>query len=226
MTPRSDWSKPDFLQQRRLESGVRPEAKDHLPLPQLLLKGSVVGVVLCLFPLLLLPLLEMKQDRLEEEILALAPVEARVGDAQARLNAMAKKSELLNQQTNRIATQLVALRSGSALFEQMRLVTPQGVRFVSVKALPSKLVITGEAEGSDAFKRINALALNLDAQNEIRANGTTVVKATTRDNVLVDFTMQSLIDPSVRPTPERLRELGAEGLARRHEFLRVKGVLF
>ena len=226
MTPRSDWSKPDFLQQRRLESGLRPEAKDHFPLPQLLLKGSVVGVVLCLFPLLLLPLLEMKQGRLEEEILALAPVEARVGDAQARLNAMAKKSELLNQQTNRIATQLVALRSGSALFEQMRQVTPQGVRLVSVKAFPDKHLITGEAEGSDAFKRINALALNLDAQNEIRANGTTVVKATTRDNVLVDFTMQSLIDPSVRPTPERLRELGAEGLARRHEFLRVKGVLF
>jgi len=116
------------------------------------------------------------------------------------------------------------LRSGSALLEQMRQVTPQGVRLLSVAALPSKLIIKGEAEGSDAFERINALALNLEAQDELRVDGTSIVKATANDNGRVDFSLESVIDSTVGSTPERLRDLGAEGLARRYELLREQGI--
>ena len=137
---------------------------------------------------------------------------------------MATKRASLNQQINRIATQLVSVRSGSALLEQMRQVTPQGIRLVSVEALPSKLLILGEAEGTDAFERINALALNLESQDELLVNGTRVVKATASDDALIDFSLEARFDSSVRPTPKRLRELGSEGLARRHEFLRSTGV--
>ena len=76
---------------------------------------------------------------------------------------MAQKRQALNQQTNRIVAQLVALRSGSALLEQMRQVTPQGIRLLSVAALSSKLMIKGEAEGVDV-ERINAFVLNLEMQ--------------------------------------------------------------
>ena len=214
----------DWLRERRLELGLPQEPVVHQSLPRLLLKGGLLGLGLILAPFALLLFLENQQGRLEADVVELAPVEARVGDAEARLNTMAKQRAALNQQTNRIASQLVALRSGSALLQQMREVTPQGVRLLSVAALPSKLIIKGEAEGMDAFERINALALNLEAQAELRVDGTLIVKASANDTGLIDFSLESAIDPSVRATPERLRELGSEGLARRYELLKTRGI--
>ena len=214
----------DWLRERRLELGLPQEPVVHQSLPRLLLKGGLLGLGLILAPFALLLFLENQKGRLEADVVELAPVETRVGDAEARLNTMAKQRAALNQQTNRIASQLVALRSGSALLQQMREVTPQGVRLLSVAALPSKLIIKGEAEGTDAFERINALALNLEAQAELRVDGTLIVKASANDNGRVDFSLESAIDSSARATPERLRELGAEGLARRYELLKTRGI--
>ena len=215
---------PDWLKERRLELGLPAEAEVYGPQLTLLLKGALVGVVLALSPIALVVVLDAQQRRLDAQVLALAPVEARVGNAEARLQIMEKERGALEQQTKRIAAQLVALRSGSALLEQMREVTPQGVRLLSVVALPSKLIIKGEAEGADALERINALALNLEAQEELLGNGTSILKATANDKGLIDFSVESAIDPSVRSTPERLRELGSEGLARRYELLREQGI--
>ena len=215
---------PDWLKERRLELGLPAEAEAYQSQRDLLLKGALVGVVLVLSPMALVVVLDVQQRRLNSEVLQLAPVEARVGNAEARLKAMAKERGALEQQTKRIAAQLVALRSGSALLEQIREVTPQGVRLLSVAALPSKLIIKGEAEGADALERINALALNLEAQEELLVAGTSILKATANDKGLIDFSVESAIDPSVRATPERLRELGSEGLARRYELLREQGI--
>ena len=215
---------PDWLKERRLELGLPAEAEAYQSQRDLLLKGALVGVVLALSPMALVVVLDVQQRRLNSEVLQLAPVEARVGNAEARLKAMAKERGALEQQTKRIAAQLVALRSGSALLEQIREVTPQGVRLLSVVALPSKLIIKGEAEGADALERINALALNLEAQEELLTDGTSILKATANDKGLIDFSVESAIDPSVRATPERLRELGSEGLARRYELLREQGI--
>ena len=215
---------PDWLKERRLELGLPAEAEAYQSQRDLLLKGALVGVVLALSPMALVVVLDVQQRRLNSEVLQLAPVEARVGNAEARLKAMAKERGALEQQTKRIAAQLVALRSGSALLEQIREVTPQGVRLLSVVALPSKLIIKGEAEGADALERINALALNLEAQEELLVAGTSILKATANDKGLIDFSVESAIDPSVRATPERLRELGSEGLARRYELLREQGI--
>ena len=215
---------PDWLREYRLELGLPKEPVVHQPLHLLLLKGGLVGLGLISLPLAMLLFLQNRQAQLEVEVLELAPVEARVGDAEARLNTMAQKRAALNQQTNQIASQLVALRAGSALLEQIREVTPQGVRLLSVAALPAKLIIKGEAEGADALERINALALNLEVQPEFRADGTSIVKALATDTGLVDFSLESAIDSSVRATPERLRELGSEGLARRYALLRAQGI--
>ena len=224
MTARRDWPKPDLLQQRRVELGLPPEPVVIEPLPRLLLKGAGLGVVLLLAPLALLFALENQQRRLEAEVVELAPLEGRVGDAQARLKTMAKERKALNQQTKRIAAQLVTLRSGSALLEQMRQVTPQGVRLLSLDVLPAQLLIKGEAEGDDAFERINAVALNLEALDDVLLDGTSVQKATSNDDGLIEFSLEAALDPSAQTTPERLRELGAHGLARRYELLQEKGI--
>ena len=224
MTARQAWPKPDLLQQRRVELGLPPDPVAFEPLPRLLLKGAVLGVVLLLAPLALLLFLEKQQRRLEAEVVELAPVEVRVGDAQVRLKTMNKDTSTLKQQTKRIAAQLVALRSGSGLLEQMRQVTPEGVRLLSVAALPSQLLIKGEAEGNDAFERINALALNLEVLVDVFPYGTTVQKASSNDDGLIAFSLEVALDPSSQSTPERLRELGANGLARRYELLQEKGI--
>ena len=177
MTSRQHWPKPDLLQQRRLELGLPLEPAPVSSLTSLVLKGGVGGLVLVALALLTLLGLQHRQQVVQAEIDALNPVERRVGDAKARLRAMTSRRSTLEQQTRSIAEQWVAVRSGSALLEQLRQVTPQGVRLVSVDANPSKLLIKGESQGTDAFERINALDLNIEALPGMLLDGTTVVKA-------------------------------------------------
>jgi len=225
MTSRQNWPKADLLQQRRLELGLPLEPVPVSPLFSLVLKGGIAGVVLVMLALLTLVGLQHRQQLLQDEIDALNPVEKRVGDAKARLRSMNSRRSTLEQQTQSIAEQLVAVRSGSALLEQLRRVTPQGVRLVSVDANPSKLLIKGESQGMDAFERINALDLNLEALPEMLPDGTTVVKAVADKQGRIAFTLEAKLDPVMKPTPEHLRGLGAEGLARRLELLQDQGVL-
>ncbi|MDO6351449.1 pilus assembly protein PilP [Synechococcus sp. YX-04-1] len=225
MTSRQHWPKPDLLQQHRLELGLPLQWAPVSSLLSLVLKGGIAGLVLVMLAVLTLLGLQHRRQVVQAEIDALHPVEKRVGDAKARLSAMTSRRSTLEQQTQSIAEQLVAVRSGSALLEQLRQVTPQGVRLVSVDANPSKLLIKGESQGSDAFERINALDLNLEALPEMLLDGTTVVKAVAVQKGRIAFTLEAKLDPAMKPTPAHLRGLGAEGLARRLELLQGEGLL-
>ena len=225
MTSPQAWPKADLLQQRRLELGLPMEPAPVPPPLFLVFRGGIAGVALVMLVLLVLLGLQHRQQVVQVEIDALNPVEKRVGDAKARLRAMRSRRSTLEQQTQSIAEQLVAVRSGSALLEQLRQVTPQGVRLVSLNANPSKLLIKGESQGADAFERINALDLNLEALSDMLPDGTTVVKAVADNEERIAFTLEAKLDPAMKPTPSYLRGLGAEGLARRLEVLQVTGVL-
>ena len=227
MTSRQDWPKPDLLQQRRLELGLPLDPAPAPPLLSLVLKGGAGAVALVLLALFMLWGLHFRRQVVQAEVEALNPVEMRVGDAEARLLSMTSRRSTLEQQTQSIAEQLVAVRSGSALLEQLRQVTPQGVRLVLVNASPSELLIKGESQGTDAFQRINALDLNLEALPDMLLDGTTVEKAVAdRDQQgLIAFSLEANLDPAMKPTPAHLRGLGAEGLARRLELLQDQGVL-
>ena len=146
---------------------------------------------------------------MQAEVDALLPVEKRVGDAKARLRAMTSRRSSFEQKTQSSAEQLVAVRSGSALLEQLRRVTPQGVRLVSVDANTSKLLIKGESRGTNGFERINALDLNLEALPDLLPDGTTVVKAVAEQQGRIAFTLEAKLDPAMKPTPHHLRGLGA-----------------
>ena len=225
MTSRQGWPKPDLLQQRRLELGL-PLDPAPVPLPLSPFSKGVMGaLVLVMLAVLTLLGLEHRQRLVQSEVDALNPVERRVGDAKARLRALMSRRSSLEQQTQSIAEQLVAVRSGSALLEQLRQVTPQGVRLLSVDANPSKLLIKGESQGTDAFQRINALDLNLEALPGMLLDGTTVVKAQADKQGRIAFSLEAKLDPAMKPTPEYLRGLGAEGLAQRLELLQGEGLL-
>ena len=225
MTSRQHWPKPDLLQQRRLELGLPLQQAPVPSMLSLVLKGGIGALVLVMLAVLTLLGLQHRQQVVQAEIAALNPVERRVGDAKDRLRAMTSRRSTLEQQTRSIAEQLVAVRSGSALLEQLRQVTPQGVRLVSLNANPSKLLIKGESQGADAFERINALDLNLEALSDMLPDGTTVVKAVADNEERIAFTLEAKLDPAMKSTPSYLRGLGAEGLARRLEVLKVTGVL-
>ena len=225
MTSRQHWPKPDLLQQRRLELGLPLQQAPVPSMLSLVLKGGIGALVLVMLAVLTLLGLQHRQQVVQAEIAALNPVERRVGDAKDRLRAMTSRRSTLEQQTRSIAEQLVAVRSGSALLEQLRQVTPQGVRLVSVDANPSKLLIKGESQGTDAFERINALDLNIEALPGMLLDGTTVVKAVADQQGRIAFNLEAKLDPAMKPTPAHLRGLGAEGLARRLELLQGEGLL-
>ena len=225
MTSRRTWPKADLLQQRRLALGLPLEPAPAPPLLSLVIKGGMGAVVLVTLVLLTLLGLQRRQQLVQSEVDALNPVERRVGYAKARLRAMTSRRSSLDQKMQSIAEQLVAVRSGSALLEQLRRVTPQGVRLVSVDANPSKLLIKGESQGTDAFQRINALDLNLEALPGMLLDGTTVVKAQADKQGRIVFSLEAKLDPAMKSTPEHLRGLGAEGLARRLELLQGEGLL-
>jgi len=214
----------DWLREYRIQLGLSADPVAHQRLSFLLLKGTLLAGLWILIPVAVIVALGIQKHNLQLDVEKLAVVESRVGDAKARLQSMEKQRSELTAQTRRIASQLVAVRSGSALLEQLRQVTPQGVRLLSVQVFPSKLTIKGEAIGGDAYERINALALNIEALAEFLDDGTTVVKATANDRGLVEFSLNSGLDPSVRTTPKRLRALGSEGLAQRYELIEAEGI--
>ena len=156
MTPPRTWPKPDLLQQSRIEIGLPLAPAPVPPLLVLIFRGGIAGVALAMLAMLALLGLQQRQQLLQTEIDALNPVEKRVGDAKARLRAMRSRRSSLDQQTQSIAEQLVAVRSGSALLQQLRQVTPQAVRLVSVDANPSKLLIKGESQGTRADQRLGS----------------------------------------------------------------------
>ena len=225
MMSTQDWPKPDLLQQRRLELGLPLEPAPVPPLLSLVIKGGIGALVLVMLAWLALLGLQHRQQLLQAQIDELNPIEKLVGDAEARLHAMTSRRSTLEQQTQSIAEQLVAVRSGSALLEQLRQVTPQDVSLLSVAANPTTLVIKGESQGQDAFARINALDLNLEALPDMLADGTSVVKAQADDEGRIAFTLEAKFDPAMKAIPAQLRGLGAEGLARRLELLQGKGLL-
>ena len=224
MTSRQDWPKPDLLQQRRLELGLPLDPAPAPPPLTLLLKGGMGAMVLVTLVVLTMLGLQHRQQLVQAEVDALNSVERRVGDSKSRLRTMTSRRSALEQQTQSIAEQLVAVRSGSALLEQLRRVTPQGVRLLSVDANPSKLLIKGESQGTNAFERINALDLNLEALPGMLLDGTTVVKAQADKQGQIAFSLEAKLDPGMKPTPGHLRGLGAAGLARRLELLQDEGV--
>ena len=54
--------------------------------------------------------------------------------------------------------------------------------------------------------------------------GTKVLKATSNDDGLFQFSFEAALDLSAQVTSERVCELGSEGLALRYELLQEEGI--
>lgn len=222
----------DLLQERRQELGLAGAEAGELPTRPLLLRGSLVGGGVLLLTLLLLGVMGWREAEQARALAALLPVEARVTAAESRLRRMRARTAALRKDNTRLAEQLVAVRSGSALLEQLRRVTPGGVQLQSVRVQGDAIQISGEVAAAMApgpLERINALVLALAALPMSAADGVEVVKITRPDAdkerpAALTFSLRWTLDPAARPSLAELEALGADGLAARYRLLQQAGV--
>ena len=218
--------RPDLLRDRRLELGLPPTPPPLRPARGLVLLGSGIGLVLVLVVASFQWLAQVRERTLEGQVDRMAMVEQRARRLNSKLTSVTARSKGLDKDTRQIVSQLVAVRSGSAFLEQLRRVTPQGVqlRSVSVDVSGTTLMLEGVAQSPEAFERVNAFGLNLEDLPAVPAGGAVDQRATTDETGLLQFTVKVSLDLEVAPTAEQLTDLGADGLARRYQLLKQRGM--
>ena len=218
---------PDLLRQRRIELGLPAASPPLRPAWVVLGMGAGIGTVVVLIVLIVYWQLLNRERALQQTVARLTPLEQRLAKARSRLQKATTSAAKLEQDTAKITAQLVSLRSGSAFLEQLRRVTPGGVKLQSVAVQPDQLSISGLAEPSSVaggLEQINAFALNLESLAAIPIDGAAIQKAETSNAASTAFSLRVRVDPAIKPTPQQLRDLGALGLAARFELLKQKGL--
>ena len=218
---------PDLLQGRRLELGLPAAPASIQPAWRLLLPGVVLCAVAVLVPLLMQWSLQRRERDLQRELDRLASVEQQLTKARSTLQRTTKRTESLQRDTAQITAQMVSVRSGSAFLEQLKRTTPTAVGLQLVAVQPSEVNITGSAQTgplSGGWEQINAFALNLESLPAVPLEGAKVQQASAEDGGLVSFKLKLRVDEAVKPTPEQLRDLGADGLVRRYVLLKDLGL--
>ena len=218
---------PDLLQGRRQELGLPAAPAPIQPAWRLLLPGVVFCAMAVIVPLLMQWSLQLREGHLQRELDRLASVEQQLTMARSALLRTTKRTEALQRDTAQITTQMVSVRSGSAFMEQLKRTTPTAVGLQVVTVQPSEVNITGSAQTgqqSGGWEQINAFALNLESLPAVPQEGAQVQQATAEDGALVSFKLKVRVDEAVKPTPEQLRDLGADGLVRRYALLKQLGL--
>lgn len=229
----------DLLQETRDDqaSHAAPASDWRPPLR----RGAALGGVLVAVMALVAGGLAALQVSNQAEIQRLLPVQAMADGLQARLQRQRRQLRLLQRGNQALADGLVAVRSGSALLEDLRRRSPAGVQFTEVKVDPTVLHLKGRATDPQAFARINALQLELQASPLFQPQGVTLVKANRddapagsaagvgpgargREPVVFELSAAFADRPALLDGAQ-LRALGAEGMAQRLLLLQRAGVL-
>ena len=95
----------------------------------------------------------------------------------------------------------------AAFLEQLRRVTPEGVKLQTVTVQPAQLSISGSSGPSSmagGFEQINAFALNLESLAAIPIDGAAIQKAETSNAASTAFSLRVRVDPAIKPTPQQL----------------------
>ena len=148
------------------------------------------------------------------------------------LRRLKTRTTTIAKDNKQIAQQLVAVRSGSALLEQLRQIAPKGVQFQELSVNGDAIKVSGVVVGAGTpgpLERINALVLTLEALPGSKRDGVKLVKATRAekgDSAEVSFSLTWALDPEVKPSAEQLERLGATGMAARLRMLEQQGVEF
>ena len=218
---------PDLLRQRRIELGLPAASPPLRPAWVVLGMGAGIGAVVVLIVLTVYWQLLNREQELQQTLAQLTPLEQRVAKAKSRLKKSTTSAAKLQQDTAKITAQLVSVRSGSAFLEQLRRTTPVGVSLQSVAVQPAQLRMNGLAYSkgnAGGLEQINAFTINLESLPAVPMESAVVQKAQAGDGNSITFSLQIGIDLSVKSTVKQLRDLSADGLAARFEFLQKQGL--
>ena len=224
-------SQLDLLRERRAQLGL-PEPDTSDPLVPLL-KGAVLGGALVGVALLVSgSMLALNRSTLAE-LERLAPVQGRFDALQARIKAQQRQRLAIEKASTDLASALVAVRSGSALMEELRRRTPQGVQLTDVRVVGEQVRMKGLAFDPGAFARINALQLDLQRSSLVNPRTVVLVKANREApkpeapaGLPVSFEMTVAFRPRAGVSdPATLQALGANGMAARLRMLQRAGLL-
>ena len=226
----------DLLRERRAQLGL-PEPDTSDPLVPLL-KGAVLGGALVGLALLASGVMVLLNRSTAAEVERLTPVQGRFDALQARIKAERSQRLAIEKASLDLAQALVAVRSGSALMEDLRRRAPQGVQFTEARVEGDQLRIKGLSSDPGAFARINALQLDLQRSPLFDPKRVQLIKANREEPknqpqsgvvapippVLFELTA------GFRPLGgggdlATLRVLGADGMATRLQKLQREGLL-
>jgi len=218
----------DLLGQKRVELGLASTAPALQSTKRLLIKGGLWSGSLLAATAAVVFLVLRQEQALKESVAELQPIAQRVDRLNQQLATRRQQSQALSDDVTSILNRLVSIRSGSAFMEQLKRVTPASVQLETVSVGSSQVRIDGVVSPQPArvgpLKQLNAFVLNLEALPGTPKEGVRLREATRSADATIEFEMVVDVDQSYRPSAETLSELGAEGLARRHRWLRSKGL--
>ena len=219
----------DLLRQRRLERGLPPQAEPVRPARGLLLRGTALGGGLLVAVLLALGWLQWRQSQINQELQGLGGIPVQVQALERQALGQRRQLSSLQRSNEGLAKGLVAVSSGSALLAQLAAITPQGVQLTDVQVQNGSLKLKGVATDPQAFRRVNGLSLLLSESPLFEAKGVKVVKLS-RDPAQKGAPVEWDLTAAFAAVPAQeqvllLKQLGAEGMARRLQILEQAGVL-
>lgn len=222
----------DLLRQRRLEVGLPGDPPRTKPAWQLLLLGGGLGAGLFLPSVALVFALGFWDSLLQKDLLRLNGMPAQVKALEQQLKGSQGQVKQLEASNQGLADGLIKVSSGSALITNLFQLSPAGLELREVVVLGDALTLKGAANDPDAFKRINALQLQMAYSPMFQPDSVKVRKVSRKDAKgglapgQVSFELGSgfqKLDPVAQL--RQLQRLGASGMARRLEILQAAGVL-
>jgi len=220
---------PDLLRERRLELGLPKPDWSWQPMRPLLLRGALIGGVALLVSVGSIVVMGRIESQQQQQLQMLSPFEQRVRSVEGRLRTAKKRVATVRKDNLTIAEQLVAVPAGSPLLEQLSRVTPEGMQLEDVSVQNDQIKVSGKLGFGGTpgpLERINAMALTLQGLPISSPNGVKVLKVTSDDGEVpsVSFSLDWSLDPKVKPSIQRLQQLGAVGLVQRYLLLEQQGV--
>jgi type IV pilus assembly protein PilN len=221
----------DLLRQRRLEVGLPGDPPRTKPAWQLLLLGGALGAGLLVPALALVFALVVWDSLLQKDLTRLNGLPAQVKTLELQLKGSQGQIKQLEASNQGLAKGLIAVSSGSALIKNLFQLSPAGVELKEVSVVGPALSLKGGASDPDAFKRINALQLQMAYSPMFQPDSVKVLKVTREGGEAgapgqVGFELTGGFK-TLAPVAQlqQLQRLGATGMARRLEILKAAGVL-
>ena len=223
------WLDLELLAKRREQLGLaRPKP---IQVRKLLLRGTLIGSVLPSL-LIFIGLVLLIQDqfliRQEEQ---LAPLANQYDTFEQQITGLVEQIDVAKKVNQSIAIAMASVRSSSALLGELTQLTPGQMSLESVKTEGNQLLLEGAALQPNGLRTINALLLQFAQSSFFDAKQVRLEKAEVKsssEGVVPQMSFSVVApfdDEGIISTRSRLKELGANGLAKRVQLLEAEQLL-